>query len=161
MAKVNDLQCIGDALFQNDVKVNGAINQKTIDNDANSKIIEFCKELDCTTVGNTVSLFTVPTGYYAVKGEDPYNPNGPISIFGTYSVASPTLAEFEFSCYYEDSLYTMSNQVVPNNAGGTISGAFSGKIFTAGDVKCKVTTAGTGNSKLYIIGKYLLIPRQL
>lgn len=150
-----------DTTITGDLQVNGEINQKTIDINANCKLIEFCKELDCTTVGNTVTLFTVPTGYYAVKGEDPYNPNGPISIFGTYSVASPTLAEFEFSCYYEDGLYTMSLLAVPNNAGGTISGLFSGKMFTAGEIKCKVTTAGTDGSKLYIIGKYLLMPRQL
>ena len=150
-----------DTTITGDLQVNGEINQKTIDINANCKLIEFCKELDCTTVGNTVTLFTVPTGYYAVKGEDPYNPNGPISIFGTYSVASPTIAEFEFSSYYEDSLYTMSHQTVPPNMGGTISGAFTSRRFTAGDVKCTVTTAGTDGSKLYIIGKYLLMPRQL
>lgn len=161
MAQVNDFKCIGDALFQGDVKVNGEINQKTIDNDANTKIIEFCKELDCTTVGNTVTLFTVPTGYYAVKGEDPYCPNGPITLYGVYSSTSPTTAKFEFTCYYEDSLYTLSDQVVPINSGGTMSGAFSGQLFTAGDVKCTVTTAGTNGAKLYVIGKYLLIPRQL
>ena len=150
-----------DTTITGDLRVNGKINQKTIDINANCKIIEFCKELDCTTVGNTVTLFTVPTGYYAVKGEDPYNPNGPISMFGTYSVASPTLAEFEFSCYYEDSLYIMSHLAVPRNTGGGISGAFSGKMLTAGEIKCEVTTAGTDGSKLYIIGKYLLMPRQL
>ena len=150
-----------DTTITGDLQVNGEINQKTIDINANCKLIEFCKELDCTTVGNTVTLFTVPTGYYAVKGEDPYNPNGPISIFGTYSAASPTLAEFEFSCYYGDSLYLMSHLAVPNNTGGTISGVFSGKMLTAGGIKCEVTTAGTDGSKLYIIGKYLLMPRQL
>ena len=161
MAQLKDTLIQGDALIQGDMQVNGKINQKTIDIDSNCKIIEFCKELDCTTVGNTVTLFTVPTGYYAVKGEDPNNPNGPISIFGTYSVASPTLAKFEFSCYYEDSLQIFPNQDVPRNSGGAISGLFNGKMFTAGEIKCEVTTAGTDGSKLYIIGKYLLMPRQL
>ena len=109
-----------DTTITGDLSVSGKINQKTIDIDSNCKIIEFCKRLDCTTVGNTVTLFTVPTGYYAVKGEDPFSPNGPISIFGTYS-ASPTLAEFEFSAYYEDTIYTMSHLTVPNNMGGYIS----------------------------------------
>ena len=160
MAQLKDTLIQGDALIQGDMQVNGKINQKTIDIDSNCKIIEFCKELDCTTVGNTVTLFTVPTGYYAVKGEDPNNPNGPISILGTYSVASPTLAEFKFSCYYGDSLYTMSRLTVPINYGGNIS-ALNGQMFTAGEIKCEVTKAGTDGSKLYIIGKYLLIPRQL
>ena len=54
----------------------------------------------------------------------------------------------------------MSRLTVPINYGGNIS-ALNGQMFTAGEIKCKVTTAGTDGSKLYIIGKYLLMPRQL
>ena len=50
MAKVNDLQCVGDALFQSDVKVNGKLNNEVLEVDDNCLIIDVCRRLDLSLI---------------------------------------------------------------------------------------------------------------
>ena len=158
MAKVNDLQCVGDALFQSDVKVNGKLNNVIFDIASNVEVHFFAKFLDCTTVGNKVTLYNVPNGYYGVCFEAPYVPSGPLNLYGIHngSGADITNASIVINSHYEGSAHTSSTCTVPNNGGSTIS--FTSSMLEAGPVEAEVTSAGNYAHKAYLTGIYMLIP---
>ena len=149
MAQVNDLQCIGDALIQGDMKVNGEINQKTIDNDANSKIIEFCKRLDLSAVNNEVQI-TLPDGYVC-------NPTaiGNVSCVGSYTYDDKTElwttdASVEFSTIRADSGTTFTNSQIISHWNSSTFGLVP---FCKTYIKAKVTTAAVGtNTYMMLFG---------
>lgn len=160
MAKVNDLQCIGDALIQGNLKVNGEINKCIFDIDPNIEVHFFAKKLDCTTVGNKVTLFEVPAGYYGVSFEAPYIPTGPLNMYGTIDTStSPTQASIAINSTYNGSSHTSSSASVPMNGGATISGLGSGSyLLEEGAVEAEVIYAGNNNATAYLSGIYMLIP---
>ena len=60
--QANDINCVGDALIQGDMKVNGKLNNEIIDVDSNCLIIDVCRRLDLSTVGNKIEI-DLPDGY--------------------------------------------------------------------------------------------------
>ena len=149
MAQLKDTTITGDALIQGDMKVNGEINQKTIDNDANSKIIEFCKRLDLSAVNNEVQI-TLPDGYVC-------NPTalGSYACVGYYTYddqtgAWTTDATVEVSTINAQvgATYTQSN--ITSHGNMTTIGLLP---FCKTYIKVKVTTAAVGtNTYMMLFG---------
>ena len=140
--QANDINCVGDALIQGDMKVNGEINQKTIDIDANCKIIEFCKRLDLSAVNNEVQI-TLPDGYVC-------NPTSPGSMacvgFYTYddqTSAWTTDASVEFSTIRADSGATFATSQIISHWQSLTFGLVP---FCKTYIKAKVTTAAVGTN---------------
>ena len=139
MAQVNDLQCIGDALFQGDAKVNGKFNNEILDVDDNCLIIDVCRRLDLSTVGNSIQI-DLPTGYCCNASAA-----GSVACFGfdTWGLAGSwsTDAAITISCvnYQDDNVYTSSDTLSKNNY------ATKGFIpFAKSYIKVEVTTAAVG-----------------
>ena len=140
--QANDINCVGDALIQGDMKVNGEINQKTIDNDANSKIIEFCKRLDLSAVNNEVQI-TLPDGYVC----------NPTALDGVACVGSDTYDEkpelwttdatVEFSTIDAQVGATYTQSQIISHANMSILGILP---FCKTYIKVKVTTAAVGTN---------------
>ena len=149
MAQLKDTTITGDALIQGDMKVNGEINQKTIDNDANIKIIEFCKILDLSAVNNEVQI-TLPDGYVC-------NPTalGSSACVGYYTYddqtgAWTTDATVEVSTINAqvDATYTDSRTIAHANV-STLGLLPFCKTY----IKAKVTTAAVGtNTYMMLFG---------
>ena len=142
MAQLKDTTITGDALIQGDMKVNGEINQKTINNDANSKIIEFCKRLDLSAVNNEVQI-TLPDGYVcnptalgsgACVGSDTYDEKPELWT---------TDASVEFSTINAQvgATYTNSRTISHGDATTHLLVPFC-KTY----IKAKVTTAAVGTN---------------
>ena len=149
MAQLKDTTITGDALIQGDMKVNGEINQKTIDNDANSKIIEFCKRLDLSAVNNEVQI-TLPDGYVC----------NPTALGSGACVGSDTYDE-------KPELWTTDATVEVSTIGAQVGNTYTisrtiahGNMTTHGLVpfcktyiKAKVTTAAVGtNTYMMLFG---------
>ena len=142
MAQLKDTTITGDALIQGDMKVNGEINQKTIDNDANIKIIEFCKILDLSAVNNEVQI-TLPDGYVC-------NPTalGSGACVGLYTYDDQT------STWTTDATVEVSTINAQDGATYTSSGTIAHSNmsilsllpFCKTYIKVKVTTAAVGTN---------------
>ena len=140
MAQLKDTTITGDALIQGDMKVNGEINQKTIDNDANSKIIEFCKRLDLSAVNNEVQI-TLPDGYVC-------NP----TALGSYACVVFSTYDDQTSAWTTDA--TVEVSTIDAQVGATYTNSrtiahadMSGlglRPFCKTYIKAKVTTAAVG-----------------
>lgn len=146
MAKVNDLQCVGDALFQGDVKVNGKLNNEVLDVDDNCLIIDVCRRLDLSTVGNKVEI-TIPNGYVG----DPR----------TFSLASIYVSSYgsDTSVWTQNAVLSVqyTNARTGNQETATVScgngegNAANLNPFCKDKIKIEVTTACTGAPKPYAI----------
>ena len=131
-----------DTTITGDLQVNGEINQKTIDIDANSKIIEFCKRLDLSAVNNEVQI-DLPSGYVC-------NPTaiGGIACVGVYTYDDQT-GEWTTDA-------TVELSTIEARGGATVanSNAISHDIlktkglvpFCKTYIKAKVTTAAVGTN---------------
>lgn len=140
MAKVNDLQCIGDALFQSDVKVNGKLNNEVLDVDNNCLIIDVCRRLDLSAVGNEIEI-DLPDGYccnatalgsVAALNIDTYGASG------TWT-ANP---QVQVSCisFQDDSIVASSAVSIQKNSYGSLGFIPFAKTY----IKVEVTTAAVG-----------------
>ena len=149
MAKVNDLQCIGDALIQGDAKVNGKLNNEILDVDDNCLIIDVCRRLDLSTVGNKIEI-ALPSGYVC-------NPtaagttNGTLGIetFGSNSTAWSTNAEVTVKYIKAD-----ISEEVTNPIQEILKGAFNTlnmPPFIKTYIKVEVTTAAVGGNTFAVI----------
>ena len=131
-----------DTTITGDLQVNGEINQKTIDIDANSKIIEFCKRLDLSAVNNEVQI-DLPSGYVC-------NPTaiGSAACVGVYTY------DDQSSAWNTDATVELSTIEAKGGTTVAVSNATShGTLTTIGLVpfckmyiKAKVTTAAVGTN---------------
>lgn len=147
MAKINDLQCIGDALIQGDLKVNGKFRNEIIDVDNDCIIIQFCKKLDLSTVGNSIQI-DLPDGY--VCNSTAPNSYGAIgyccydNINDVWSVD----AYVNFSCVnaQDDSVYINGISLSHQDAGtrGLVP-------FAKSYIKAAVQTAAVGTNPAMIM----------
>lgn len=150
MAKVNDLQCVGDALFQGDVKVDGKINGKSVQTNSNAKIIEFCKDLDLSAINNEVKI-DIPDGYFGTL-----TANGSIAFaFDTRDGEAEdwtTNAAVEVTWVKkDDSIYTGS--IAYGNLAHDMSNTFAVNGLIKSYIKLRVTTAAVGtNPRVMIYG---------
>ena len=62
MAQLKDTTVSGDLTVSGDVKVNGKLNNEILDVDDNCLIIDVCRRLDLSTVGNKIEI-ALPDGY--------------------------------------------------------------------------------------------------
>ena len=131
-----------DTTITGDLQVNGEINQKTIDNDANSKIIEFCKRLDLSTVGNKIEI-ALPDGYVC-------NP----TAIGSYACVGFYTYDDQTSAWTTDATVELSTiEAQGGTTVATSNAIFHGTMTTKGLVpfcktyiKAKVTTAAVGTN---------------
>ena len=131
-----------DTTITGDLQVNGEINQKTIDNDANSKIIEFCKRLDLSAVNNEVQI-DLPSGYVC----------NPTAIGGAACVGVDTYDD-QTSAWTTDATVELSTIEAKGETTVANSNAISHAMVTAKGlvpfcktyIKAKVTTAAVGTN---------------
>ena len=131
-----------DTTITGDLQVNGEINQKTIDIDANSKIIEFCKRLDLSAVNNEVQI-DLPSGYVC-------NPTaiGSAACVGVYTY------DDQSSAWNTDATVELSTIEAPGGTTVAFSAAISHRTlvnrglvpFCKMYIKAKVTTAAVGTN---------------
>ena len=145
--QANDINCVGDALIQGDMQVNGTINGKTIATDGNAKIIEVAKVLDLSTANNEVQI-DLPSGYVC-------NPTalGSGACIGIYSyddktAAWSTDATVQFSTVEAQGGTTVSNSDTISHGLMTTKGLVP---FCKTYIKAKVTTAAVGTSPKVLI----------
>ena len=62
MAQLKDTTVSGDLTVSGDAKVNGKLNNEILDVDDNCIIIDVCRRLDLSTVGNKIEI-ALPDGY--------------------------------------------------------------------------------------------------
>lgn len=147
MAKVNDLQCIGDALFQGDVKVNGKLNNEVLDVDDKCLIIDVCKRLDLSTVGNSV-IINLPTGYCcnatALGSVAALN----IDTYG-YSGTWTANPQIQVSCinFQDDTTVTLSAITIQKNSYNSVGFVPFAKTY----IKIEVVTAGIDDDMFGVI----------
>ena len=148
MAQVNDLQCIGDALIQGDAKVNGKLNNEILDVDDNCLIIDICRRLDLSAVGNKVEI-ALPSGYIC-------NPTAGASVgtlgietFGSNSTIWDTRAKVIYKYVRADTSVEVTNpeQEISNGNFGTVGMPPYIKTY----IKVEVTTAAVGVNTFAVI----------
>ena len=139
MAQLKDTTVSGDLTVSGDAKVNGKLNNEILDVDDNCIIIDVCRRLDLSTVGNKIEI-ALPDGYvcnptavgsYASLGFDTWG------LAGSWS----TDAKVTVSCvnYQDDNVYSTAATLSKNNSrtGGVVPVAKS-------YIKVEVTTAAVG-----------------
>ena len=140
-----DLTVSGDALIQGDVKVNGKLNNEILDVDDNCIIIDVCRRLDLSTVGNKIEI-ALPDGYVcnstdaarACLGFDTWG------LTGSWS----TNAAITISCvnYQDDNVYSTA-ATLNKNSYATKSFIPFAKSY----IKVEVTTAAVGTETYALI----------
>lgn len=147
MAKVNDLQCAGDALIQGDAKVNGKLNNEILDVDSNCLIIDVCRRLDLSAVDNEINI-PIPDGYLA----DPRSLLSSTGCFawttkGTDTSAWTTDAVITISTVVNSNVVTFTEYISNDSFAGTASIPAPCEQY----INFKVTTACTGATNPYVM----------
>ena len=136
MAQLKDTTVSGDLTVSGDVKVNGKLNNEILDVDDNCLIIDVCRRLDLSTVGNKI-VITLPDGYVC---------NSMLATglgFDTWGLAGSwsTGAAVTVSCVnYQDGNVYSNPRALSKNRYDTI-GVIS---FAKSYIKFEVTTAAVG-----------------
>ena len=136
MAQLKDTTVSGDLTVSGDVNVNGKLNNEILDVDDNCLIIDVCRRLDLSTVGNKIEI-TLPGGYVC---------NSMLATglgFDTWGLAGSwsTGAAVTVSCVnYQDGNVYSNPIALSKNKYDTI-GAIS---FAKSYIKFEVTTAAVG-----------------
>ena len=141
MAQVNDLQCIGDALIQGDAKVNGKLNNEILDVDDNFLIIDVCRRLDLSTVGNKIEI-ALPSGY--VCGSELQ-----LNTYGSNPIAWSTNAEVTVKYIRATTLEEESSLMTEILNGFSATVGIPPYIKTY--IKVEVTTAAVGVNTFAVI----------
>ena len=136
MAQLKDTTVSGDLTVSGDVNVNGKLNNEILDVDDNCIIIDVCRRLDLSTVGNKIEI-ALPDGYVcnltlaAGLGFDTWG------LAGSWS----TNAAVTVSCVnYQDGNVYSNPRALSKNRYDTI-GVIS---FAKSYIKFEVTTAAVG-----------------
>ena len=146
MAQLKDTTVSGDLTVSGDVNVNGKLNNEILDVDDNCIIIDVCRRLDLSTVGNKIEI-ALPDGYvcnptvggsYASLGFDTFG------LAGSWS----TDAALTISCvnHQTDNVYSNAATLSKNNhvTKGVIP-------FVKSYIKVEVTTAAVGTETYALI----------
>lgn len=139
MAQLKDTTVSGDLTVSGDAKVNGKLNNEILDVDDNCIIIDVCRRLDLSTVGNKIEI-ALPDGYvcnstavgsYACLGLDTWG------LTGSWS----TNAAITISCvnYQNDNVYSIAATLSKNSCDTK-----SFIPFAKSYIKVEVTTAAVG-----------------
>ena len=139
MAQLKDTTVSGDLTVSGDVKVNGKLNNEILDVDDNCIIIDVCRRLDLSTVGNKIEI-ALPDGYVC-------NPTAMGSFaclgFDTWWLAGSwsTDAAITISCvnYQTGNVYSNAGTLSKNNYTKE-----SFIPFAKSYIKVEVTTAAVG-----------------
>lgn len=154
MAKINDLQCTGDALFQSDVKVNGKMNNEVLDVDDNCLIIDVCRRLDLSTVGNKIEV-AIPDGYVGdARSAGNYPATIQWSTQGTdrNSWATNATINAKFIQANTDTEVVSSDYQISNASQGVMTySEIQLPPFIKSYIKIEVKTTCTGATKPYVM----------
>ena len=146
MAQLKDTTVSGDLTVSGDVKVNGKLNNEILDVDDNCIIIDVCRRLDLSTVGNKIEI-ALPDGYVcnsiaagavACLGFDTFG------LTGSWS----TNAAITISCvnYQDGNVYSTAGTLSKN--------LYDAKYFipfAKSYIKVEVTTAAVGTETYALI----------
>ena len=142
-----DLTVSGDALIQGDVRVNGKLNNEILDVDDNCLIIDVCRRLDLSTVGNKIEI-ALPDGYVCdPRASGSYTGTLYLDSFGTNPTSWTTSAVITVTCYNPT---TSSDDTITDTLGNFTSHAIILSPFVQRYIKIEVTTACTGAAKPYV-----------
>lgn len=135
MAQLNDLNVLGDSTFQ------GALNNKIIDTDSNTMIIEVCRRLDLSTVGNKIEI-DIPDGFIGMPTYGSSVASLGYKTYGSTSTAWGTAAVLKVTS-------TRADTSEETTSGGNItnfnnSGLSIGTPLCKGKITIEVTTACDG-----------------
>ena len=139
MAQLKDTTVSGDLTVSGDAKVNGKLNNEILDVDDNCIIIDVCRRLDLSTVGNKIEI-ALPDGYVCNS-----TAAGLISSLGfdTLGLAGAwsTDAAITISCvnYQDDNVYSTAGTLSKNTH--VTKGILP---FAKSYIKVEVTTAAVG-----------------
>ena len=139
MAQLKDTTVSGDLTVSGDAKVNGKLNNEILDVDDNCIIIDVCRRLDLSTVGNKIEI-ALPDGYVCNSSA-----LGAVACLGfdTWGLAGSwsTDAAVTVSCVnYQDGNVYSNPRALSKNRYDTI-GVIS---FAKSYIKVEVTTAAVG-----------------
>lgn len=146
MAQLKDTTVSGDLTVSGDVKVNGKLNNEILDVDDNCIIIDVCRRLDLSTVGNKIEI-ALPDGYvcnptslgaYASLGFDTWGLTGPWSTDASVTVSC---VNHQDGNVYSATVVLSKNRYV---TGGVIP-------FAKSYIKVEVTTAAVGTETYALI----------
>ena len=139
MAQLKDTTVSGDLTVSGDAKVNGKLNNEILDVDDNCIIIDVCRRLDLSTVGNKIEI-ALPDGYvcnptaigsYASLGFDTWG------LVGSWSKG----ATVTLSCVNHQDGSVYSNTIVLSKNNHEIRSAIP---FAKSYIKVEVNTAAVG-----------------
>ena len=138
MAQLKDTTVSGDLTVSGDVNVNGKLNNEILDVDDNCIIIDVCRRLDLSTVGNKIEI-ALPDGYVCNSTMTAVACLG----FDTWGLAGSwsTDAAITISCvnYQNDNVYSIAGTLSKNS--------YETKSFiphVKSYIKVEVTTAAVG-----------------
>ena len=138
MAQLKDTTVSGDLTVSGDAKVNGKLNNEILDVDDNCLIIDVCRRLDLSTVGNKIEI-ALPDGYVC----NPTDAARACLGFDTWGLAGlwSTDAAITISCvnYQDDNVYSNAATLSKNNYATK-----SVTPFAKSYIKVEVTTAAVG-----------------
>ena len=138
MAQLKDTTVSGDLTVSGDVRVNGKLNNEILDVDDNCIIIDVCRRLGLSTVGNKIEI-ALPDGYVC------NSTMGAVACLGfdTWGLAGSwsTDAAITISCvnYQDDNVYSTAATLGKNH--------YETKYFipfAKSYIKVEVTTAAVG-----------------
>lgn len=141
MAQLNDLNVLGDSTFQ------GSLNNKKIDTDSNTMIIEVCRRLDVSTVGNKIEI-EIPSGYIGMPIYGSSSASLGFKTYGSDASSWGTNAEVTTTTTRADTDASLSVTTTIGNY--TYSGLNAGVPFVKDSIEIEVTTACTGATNPYV-----------
>lgn len=142
------MNTFGDTTFWGEVTLNGDLNKKKIDTDSNTMIIEVCRRLDVSNVGNKIEI-ELPTNYVCSAFNMVDSPARFFFVsYGADSTTWTTDAVVTATYYNAQASGTAqtTNVTITNNTTGNIALT----PFLVGTLTFEVTTACTGAVNPYI-----------
>ena len=138
MAQLKDTTVSGDLTVSGGVKVNGKLNNEILDVDDNCIIIDVCRRLDLSTVGNKIEI-ALPDGYIC----NPTTPAVACIGFDTFGLPGSWSTDAAITISYVN--YQDDN--VNSNATTLSKNLYDTKYLTPSVksyIKVEVTTAAVG-----------------
>lgn len=139
MAQLKDTTVSGYLTVSGDAKVNGKLNNEILDVDDNCLIIDVCRRLDLSTVGNKIEI-ALPDGYVCnptALGSDARLGFDTWWLAGSWSTNAAI--NISYVNYQNDNVYSTAATLSKNSYGTN-----SFIPFVKSYIKVEVTTAAVG-----------------
>lgn len=139
----------GDTTFFGDVELNGKLNNEVFDVDENCLIIDVCRRLDLSTVGNKIEV-EIPDGYVGDPcASGTYQGTLYVDTYGSNASSWTSPADVTFTYVRADDSTEASNQMtgISNYNTATVSLI----PFVKSYIKAEVVTAAVGTKTFAVI----------